>query len=120
MALRRSVELLCVAALSLPLADAFAATIYCCNDATGRPVCGDVLPAACYGRAYTEKGPQGTVKREVSAPLTAAEIAQRKAEAERRKDEEATQVKQRRVDQALLETYTSVEEIGRASCRERV
>jgi hypothetical protein len=118
MGLRRSVEFLCVAVLSLPLAEASAATIYCCDDANGRPVCGDVLPAACYGRAYREKGPQGTIRREVAAPLGAEEIARRKADEQRRKDEEATQLKQRRLDQALLETYGSVDDIDRRRDRE--
>ena len=27
--------------------------VYCC-DVGGQPVCGDILPAACYGRAYRE------------------------------------------------------------------
>lgn len=118
MASRRSVELLCVAALSLPLVDASAATVYCCDDANGRPLCGDVLPAACYGRAYREMGPQGTIKRQVAAPLSADEIARRKADEQRRKDDEARQVKQRRLDQALLETYSSVEDIDRRRDRE--
>lgn len=86
-------------------------TIYCCEDASGRPVCGDVLPTVCYGRAYREISPQGTVRRHVAAPLTSREIAQRDAEMQRRKDEEARLLKQRRLDQALLETYTSLEDI---------
>jgi len=118
MASRRSLELLCVAALSLPLVDASAATVYCCDDANGRPLCGDVLPAACYGRAYREMGPQGTIKRQVAAPLSADEIARRKADEQRRKDDEARQMKQRRLDQALLETYSSVEDIDRRRDRE--
>ena len=118
MASRRSLELLCAAALSLPLADAWAATIYCCDDANGRPVCGDVLPAACYGRAYREMGPQGTIKRQVAAPLSAEEIARRKAEEQRKKDDEVRQLKQRRLDQALLDTYSGVEDIDRRRDRE--
>ncbi|MBK7025170.1 MAG: hypothetical protein IPH41_17360 [Sulfuritalea sp.] len=31
----------------------------CCHDEAGRQVCGDVLPAACYGRAYRELGDTG-------------------------------------------------------------
>ncbi|NMG75320.1 DUF4124 domain-containing protein [Aromatoleum diolicum] len=117
MASRRSIELLCVVALSLPLADA-SARIYCCDDANGRRVCGDVLPAACYESAYREMGPQGTIKRQIAAPLSAEEIARRKADEQRRKDEEVQQVKQRRLDQALLETYGSVEDIDRRRDRE--
>ena len=52
-----------------------AAAIYCC-DVGGQPVCGDILPAACYGRAYREVSPSGIVRRVVPAPLSAEEIAQ--------------------------------------------
>ncbi|HRG71572.1 MAG TPA: hypothetical protein PLH95_08025, partial [Thauera aminoaromatica] len=45
------------------------ASIYCC-DVGGQPVCGDILPAACYGRAYREMSPSGIVRRTVPAPLT--------------------------------------------------
>lgn len=117
MGLRRSVELLCLAVLSLPMADVSAATIYCCDDG-GRRVCGDVLPAACYGRAYREMGPQGTLRRQVDAPATAEEIARRKADEQRRKDEDVRLVKQQRLDQALLDTYSSVEDIDRRRDRE--
>ena len=40
--------------------------IYCCEDANGRSVCGDVLPVQCYGRAYREISPQGIVRRVVA------------------------------------------------------
>ena len=49
-------------------------TTYCC-DVGGQPVCGDILPAACYGRAYREMSPSGLVRRTVAAPLTPQEIA---------------------------------------------
>jgi hypothetical protein len=114
MASPRLVELVLVAALALPLvaaAQTGGRSIYCCEDANGRPVCGDVLPAACYGRAYREISPQGTVRRHVAAPLTPQEIARRDAEAKRRKAEEERRLKQRRLDEALLETYKSLEDI---------
>lgn len=91
-------------------------TIYCC-DVGGQPVCGDILPAACYGRAYREMSPSGVVRRIVSAPLTAEEIA-RRAETERqRRAEEADRLRQLRLDQALLETYRSLQDLD--SRRER-
>lgn len=86
-------------------------TIYCCDDANGRPQCGDVLPTVCYGRAYREVGPNGVLKRHVEAPLTQQEIARREADSARRKDEEVQQLKQRRLDQALLETYASLADL---------
>ena len=84
---------------------------YCCTDATGKQVCGDILPQSCYGRAYRELGPTGQTLREVEAPLTAEQRAQRAAAEERRKEEEARQKEQQRKDQALLNTYGSVEDI---------
>lgn len=114
MAPRRLAELLLAAGLAAPLAAAAQGggrSIYCCDDANGRPVCGDVLPAVCYGRAYREISPQGSVRRHVAAPLTREEVARRDAEEKRRKDEEERRLKQRRLDQALLETYTGLEDI---------
>lgn len=103
-----------LAALPVPVAasaDGGARTIYCCQDASDRTMCADILPSACYGRAYREISPQGHVRRHVAAPLTPEEIARRDAEAQRRKKEEARALKQRRLDQALLATYRSLEDI---------
>lgn len=84
---------------------------YCCIDGSGKQVCGDILPAACYGRAYRELGANGQTIRQVEAPLTAEQRAQRAADEERRKEEEARQKEQQRKDQALLNTYGNVEDI---------
>lgn len=85
--------------------------IYCCEDDNGRRVCGDVLPTVCYDRTYREMTPQGTVRRTVAAPLTAEEIARRNAEERRQREEAARQLVQRRLDQALLETYPNLSDI---------
>ena len=53
-----------------PLAQA-AGKLYCCNDASGKQVCGDLMPQECYGRAYREVGDSGRTVRNVEAPLTA-------------------------------------------------
>ena len=87
-----------------------AKSIYCC-DVGGQPICGDVLPPACYGRAYRELSPQGTVRREVQAPLSADEVARREDELRRRRLVEAEALKQQRVDRALLETYRSLDDL---------
>jgi len=112
MALRRRAEVLLVALAALPPAAPAQAsrTIYCCEAPNGTTTCADTLPPVCYGRAYREIS-QGIVRRHVAAPLTPQEIAKRDAEAQRRKDEEARLLKQRRVDQALLQTYTSLADI---------
>ena len=112
MASARLVELVLLTALAAPLAAAAQGrTIYCC-DVGGSPVCGDILPAACYGRGYRELSTSGTLRRYVPPPLTSEEIAERDEDARRRKEAEAAALKQRRLDQALLETYPSVKAIA--------
>lgn len=92
-------------------------TIFCCEDDNGRPVCGDVLPSQCYGRAYREMTPQGVVRRQVNAPLTKAELAEREAEARARAVAEARERIQRRQDEALFETYPTLEAIDEREAR---
>ena len=84
---------------------------FCCTDASGKQVCGDTLPHACYGRAYRELGQSGQTLREVDAPLTAEQRAKRAAEEELRKEEEVRLKEQQRQDQALLNTYANVADI---------
>ena len=84
---------------------------YCCTDSTGTQVCGDILPQACFGRAYRELGSDGRTVREVEAPLTAEQRAHKAAEEEKRKEEEARAKEQQRKDQALTDTYANVDDI---------
>jgi hypothetical protein len=98
----------CVA--SLPAAAA-GSNILCCNDERGKQVCGDLLPAACIGRAYREIGANGAVVRQVDAPLTAEQRALRAAEERRKKEAEEAAREQARLDQALLQTYGSEADI---------
>jgi len=88
-----------------------AGNLYCCFDASGKQVCGDLLPQACYGRAYREIGTTGRTVRNVDAPLTAEQRAERAEEEAQLKIEEAALREQRRQDQALLNTYSSEKEI---------
>ncbi|MEF8751690.1 MAG: hypothetical protein V5A91_06390 [Candidatus Accumulibacter necessarius] len=74
-------------------------------------MCGDVLPSACYGRAYRELGYTGRTARTVEAPLTGEQRAQRAAEEQRRSEQERLLNEQRRKDQALLNTYGSEKDI---------
>ena len=90
---------------------AMAGNLFCCTDATGKQACGDLLPQACYGRAYREVGANGMTVRQVEAPLTADQRAERAAEAEKRKAADAAAKEQRRKDQALLVTYSSEKDI---------
>ncbi len=111
----RRPELLCAlllcGLLSGGAAVAGGGSIFCCDDASGRTVCGDVLPAQCYGRAYREISPQGIVRRVVAAPMSPAELArQREDERQRRLEEERQRIDRLR-DKALLETYPNLDDI---------
>lgn len=88
-----------------------AGNFYCCVDANGKQVCGDLLPHACYGRAYRELGPNGQTLRNIEAPLTAEQRAARSAEEAQRKVEEEILREKHRKDQALLNTYGSEKDI---------
>jgi hypothetical protein len=88
-----------------------AANLYCCIDAGGRQVCGDILPQACYGREYREVGASGRTVRTVEAPLSAEQRARRAAEDARRQADAAALREQQRQDQALLDTYGSEKDI---------
>lgn len=88
-----------------------AGTLFCCVDASGKQVCGDLLPQACYGRAYRELGESGRTLRNVEAPLTGEQREQREREEEQRKADAAALKEKQRKDQALLNTYGSEKDI---------
>jgi hypothetical protein len=96
---------------------AAASNIFCCQDERGRKVCGDLVPAACFGRAYEEIGANGAVVRRIEAPLTAAQRAQKETEERKRKEAEAEAKEQSRLDAALLQTYGSEADIDTARQR---
>ena len=87
------------------------AAIYCCDSASGRQICADVLPVQCYGRAYRIMNRQGMVLEEVGRPLTEEEI--RAARKERRlKRIEANKLRLAKLrERALLETYQTIDDI---------
>lgn len=84
---------------------------YCCTDERGVAACGDVLPAACQGRAYREINERGVTVRRVDAPLTSEQRAQKDVEARRRQEEARVREEERRRDQALLASYSSEKDI---------
>jgi hypothetical protein len=88
-----------------------AGRFFCCNDATGKQTCGDILPAACYGRAYRELGGNGMTVRHVDAPLTPEQRAQIALEEEQRRQLEEQRKEQQRKDAALLATYSAENDI---------
>ncbi|MDR0673196.1 MAG: hypothetical protein LBF93_05985 [Zoogloeaceae bacterium] len=98
-----------------PVAPALAAANenICCNDASGRYTCGDVMPPPCNGRLLKVYNRQGFLIRIVAPHMTeeekklAAEKAIREREAQDRLRDQA------RKDRALLQTYDSVEDLDR-------
>lgn len=95
-----------------------AGNMLCCQDPnTGRRACGDSLPEQCRGRAYKVLDGAGNVIKEVGPPMTAEQKALLAAEAQRKKEQEAAQQEQRRKDQALLATYSSIQDIEQARNR---
>jgi len=103
-----------LAAVSVPAgaqSSGKAPRVFCCPDASGHQICGDVLPEQCYGKSYREMSPQGGVRRLVEAPLTPEQLARREAEERARKAEQARQRAETRRNQSLLETYSSVQDI---------
>jgi len=95
----------------LPLSAVAGGNIFCCSDERGKQVCGDILPAACIGRAYREISQSGIVVRTVDAPLTVEQKALRAAEERKKKEAEEAEREQRRLDAALLQTYSSEADI---------
>lgn len=92
-----------------------ASEFYCCQDpANGRRVCGDTLPEQCRGRAYRILDSGGNIVKEVGAPLSPEQKAELILENKRRKQLEDAGREQRRRDQALLNTYTTAEDIDLA------
>ena len=89
-----------------------AGEFYCCQEpASGRRICGDVVPEACRGRGYRVLDRGGNLLKEVGPPLSPEQRAI-EAEMERqRKQAEAQLREQRRRDQALLDTYATLEDI---------
>ena len=94
-----------------------AGSFYCCTDPTGRRACGDLLPPQCSGLPYRVFNRQGVLIREVGRPLTPEEKAAQAEMARQAKQMEAHAREQRRKDQALLETYSSLEDVDRMQAR---
>ena len=92
---------------------ALAGDFFCCQ-LNGRRACGDTLPTACRGLPYKILDQNGNLKKEVAAPLTPEQKAQKEREAEERKAREEAEREQGRKDQALLDTYATPQDIDMA------
>lgn len=102
--------------LALSISPAQAGKLFCC-EVNGQKTCGDILPAQCAARGYTELNKQGVAVRQVAPPLTPEQQAQKEAEEQRKKEAEAALKEQKRKDQALLNTYSSEKDIDLARTR---
>ena len=92
-----------------------AGEFYCCQDSSsGRRICGDTLPEQCRGHAYRLLDSAGNMIKEVGPPLTPEQKAEKAADDKRRKQQEEIAREQRRKDQALLDTYTTPQDIDYA------
>ncbi len=108
--------------MRLPLLLALLATVlparaefYCCQDpANSRRVCGDTLPEVCRGGVFKVFDKAGNLMREVGPPMSAEQKAAKAAEAQQKKEQEELAREQRRKDQALLHTYSSLKDIDLA------
>jgi len=88
-----------------------ARTTLCCATEKGSQICSDILPTACYGRAYREINESGTVVKRVDAPLTEEQRAQKEVELIKAKADEKLKLEMDRKNRALLATYATEKDI---------
>ncbi len=93
------------------------AQIYICKDANGRTLTSDRPIPECAARPMRELGSNGVTRREIAAPLTAAQKHQREVDNDRLHSESEAALEVRRRDLAMLERFRSETEINAA--RER-
>jgi hypothetical protein len=98
-------------------AGASAQLLYCCKDEKHVSHCSDNLPPKCIGRAYTVRGKNGKLVKDVSAPLTPEQLTAKEELDKKQKLDEVVRKEQALKDKALLSTYSSAAEIDKA--RER-
>lgn len=113
---RRLAPLLLIALI----APAWGATgeLFCCTDpGSGRRICGDTLPPVCRGQAHRIYDKAGNPIKDVPATLTPEQKAAAAAAAEREKQLEEEKRERRRIDQALLSTYATAEDIDMAQAK---
>ncbi len=92
---------------------AHAGNMYCCQD-NGRKVCSDGLPEICRGKPYKVLDSSGIVIKEVGPPPTAEQKAAAVEAAEKKRVDEQKALEQKRRDSALLQTYSTPEDIDMA------
>lgn len=103
--------------LSLLLPTAASAGMYKWVDEKGMTHYGDVIPPQYAGQGKTELNKRGVAIKKTDAAPTAEQIEQRAMQQELQKQQDQLKLEQKRKDMALLNTYTSAEEIDLARDR---
>ena len=84
---------------------------YKCVDEKGVTRIGETPPEECANVPMQETTSTGQVKRTIAPSLTPAQVEAQKADAERQKEAKKRAAEQKRLDEALLNTYASDREI---------
>lgn len=82
-----------------------------CKDSKGKTYYTQTPPPECLGKDMEELSKQGTVVKKREGMQTPEELAAREAEEKRKKEEEARAREEKRMNRALLNTYSSEKDI---------
>ena len=105
-----------LAVLALSQGAAAQSLLYVCT-VNGHTISSQLLPQECKNVDVRVLNPDGSQNRVIPAPLTPEQRKKKKEEDEQRLNEEEAERKQRSRDKALMETYSSVDEIEGARKR---
>ena len=98
-------------ALMLTPVLALAQVTYRCVGSDGHKYYGSTIPPQCYGKPVEQINKQGTVVRRIDPEHDAKERAEKEANLEKKKEEDAATREENRRNRALLATYTSDRDI---------
>ena len=107
------VKALAIAGLAV-FAQAASAALYVCTDSKGRTITADQPPPECANVPIRELRPDGSVRRVIEPPLTDEQRRALADKARRDYQEQEARRTQARRDIALMETYSSEDEIETA------
>ncbi len=115
----RVVALMVVLAATGAAQSGASGAIVCWKDKAGKTVgCGDKIPPEYQDNASNQLNQRGVTIKQNEAALTPEQKRALQAEAERKKVEDARKEELRRSDKALLDTFTTVQEIDLKLARE--
>jgi hypothetical protein len=106
--------LLCAAALAGPAA---AQKLYKYIDANGSVVYSDKIPASAAGKPNEQLNRQGTVTKRNEGAMTPEQLAAKEADRKRKLDEDMAAKEEKRKNMALLNTYSSEQDVSEARAR---